>query len=553
MTDVDVLVVGAGPTGLVLAATLARAGVSMRVIDRAAEPSPHSRALVVHARTLEILSEMGLGERLIARGRPTLAVRVFIDGDKAFEAAIGDVGVEDTPHPFVLFVSQVETERVLGEHVASLGVRVERPTELVALVQSETGCVATVETNGAREEIRARFVVGCDGAHSAVRKASGLSFEGDAYAQTFLLGDVAIPGRAGRAAELFVARDGFAALFPMTDGGPVGNGGDRYRVIAASPAPRERGDVPTLDELRALVERATHQTLELTDPTWLASFRLHHRGVDRYRAGRAFVAGDAAHIHSPAGGQGMNTGMQDAWNLGWRLALVSRGEASPALLDGYDAERRPVGEKLLAFTDRFFSLATHESRALHLVRKLVLPRVVPWIVSSPRRRARAFRFASQLGITYRKSASVAAEPSDRGERLPGGPGCGSRAPDALVEGVDGATTMFAALRSVARRWPAFVAVAFVDDAREAADFVRAITASTHAGVVRPLVVARRADKLDPGIVLAPGGQAHERYGATEAATYLVRPDGHVSFRARGLAAATALAHLERVLRSGRAR
>jgi len=555
MPDVDVLVVGAGPTGLVMAATLARAGVSVRIVERAAERSPHSRALVVHARSLEVLEQLGIAAELVGRGKRALSVIVHIDGDKAVETPLGDVGAQDSPFPFVLFVSQVETERLLEAHLLSLGVAVERPLELVALTQDEAGCVATLDRAGVREEVRARYVVGADGAHSAVRKAVGLAFEGAAYAQTFLLGDVSIPGREGRAAELFIARRGFAALFPMADGGPVAGGGDRYRVLATSGESRETSEPPTLAELRALAERATGTSLELGDPTWLASFRLHHRGVDRYRIGNVFVAGDAAHIHSPAGGQGMNTGMQDAWNLGWKLALVLQRGATSALLDSYDAERQPVGAKLLHFTDRFFELATSESRAMHFLRKLVVPRVVPWIVASPKRRARAFRFVSQLGITFRKSRIVEAEPRDRGERLAAGPANGARAVDALVEDVEGTTSMFAVLRRAASSsgWPAFVAVAFVDDAREADDFVRAVESSSRSARVRPLVVARRAEKLARHIVVAPGGQAHERYGAHEAVTYLVRPDGHISFRSRGLAAAGALAHVERILATGRAR
>src|SRR5215213_6333796 len=404
-SEIDVLVVGAGPTGLVMASELAARGVSGRIIDRAPVRSERSRALVVQARSLELLQKMGVADELVARGRRTIKATPFVEGRPAANLEFGDIGVDDTPYPFLLFVSQAETERVLEKHLESLGAKVERPVELLSFEGDAEGVSARLRHGDGRQETaRVRYLVGADGAHSTVRHTLGLSFKGDAYPQDFVLADTEIDwsGEDDRL-YFFLSRKGLIAVFPLA-------GPSTYRLIAtrAEDAPLDAGD-PTLEEVQQLATELCPLPVRLYDPSWLARFRLHHRGVDSYRAGQAFVAGDAAHIHSPAGGQGMNTGIQDSYNLAWKLTLVIKGHAPDSILDSYHEERHPIGQRLLRTTDRMFNVAaTHNPLAIEL-RNFLMPRVLPRVMGKRSLRARAFRFVSQLGIRYPDSPIVGEE------------------------------------------------------------------------------------------------------------------------------------------------
>jgi len=339
-SDPDVLVIGAGPTGLVLAGELLRRGLSVRVVDKLVAPTPHSRAIGVHARSLEILDDLGVADELIARG-------MRITG-AALQTARGPIATVtfdelDTRYPFILCVSQVETETVLRDLLAARGGAIERDTELVALAQDERGVEAVLRTPRGDERARASWIVGCDGAHSGVRHALGIDFEGHAYEETFVLADVRIDWDAPlERVSTFLHEDGVAALFPMQGG--------RWRVIASNA--EALGAQPSLDDVRSLVEPRVGRALAMRDAAWISPFRIHCRQVARYRHGRAFLAGDAAHIHSPIGGQGMNTGIQDAHNLAWKLA---RG--GETLLESYHAERHAIGRDVLAQTDRVTRVA----------------------------------------------------------------------------------------------------------------------------------------------------------------------------------------------------
>jgi 2-polyprenyl-6-methoxyphenol hydroxylase-like FAD-dependent oxidoreductase len=500
--DADVVIVGAGPTGLTLACELAARGVRHRLLERAPERSDRSRALVVHARTLEIFQKMGFADALVARGRTAVGVSVFVSKREAAHVEIGDIGVDDTPYPFLLFVSQAETERLLEAHLETLGGRVERPVTVTGYREDEHGVSVEVE-NG--PPIRARFVVGCDGAHSAIRHAAGLPFVGAAYEQDFLLGDVRIDW-AGPTDRLCLAmgQKGILAVFPLA-------GGFSRLVLSRGEPPREDLGDPSLEELERLANNHAPYPLTLRDPAWLARFRLHHRAVARYRAGRAFVAGDAAHIHSPAGGQGMNTGIQDAFNLGYKLALAVQGRAGTFLLDSYDEERRPVGQRLLQFTDRLFSVGTSSNPLVIAARDLLVPFALPRILATRRRRAIFFRFLSQLAIHYRGCSVVDEVPG-----FSGGPRAGDRAPDGPLDG----GRLFAVLGGTRFHLLAFGA---------------------------PVeLAARHRDLVEPHLVPSPSPLA-EAYGLRGAGHYLIRPDGCVSFRAPGVDGAALADHLDRLL------
>jgi 2-polyprenyl-6-methoxyphenol hydroxylase-like FAD-dependent oxidoreductase len=344
-TKVDVLVVGAGPVGLTMAAELARYGVSVRIVEKAAQRTGKSKALVVWSRTLELMDRMGCAQAFVDAGMKAIAANIVAGDEHIARITLDGVA---SPYPYALMLPQSETERLMEEHLASLGVRVERSAELAGFEANENGVVSTLRyTDGHEEMQEAGWLIGCDGAHSTVRHQLGMQFEGNTLASDWILADVYLTGvlNPGEIAILWHA-DGVLAIFPITQ--------DRYRVIAnvESKGAQTQGvglnAEPTLEEVQALLDGRGPGGMVASKPVWLAGFHINERKVKDYRAGRVFLAGDAAHIHSPAGGQGMNTGMQDACNLAWKLALVSRGICEPEpLLGSYSTERGAVGDQVL--------------------------------------------------------------------------------------------------------------------------------------------------------------------------------------------------------------
>ena len=487
--------------------------------------NPNARALVVHARSLEILQNLGIAERLRRRGNTTSRIAIHLSPTRDVYVPFDNIGAVDTEFPFILFISQAETEAVLGEHLSSIGQRVERGVDVTALAADATGVECTLHhLDGRVELIRARYVAGCDGAHSFVRKAAGIPFEGKAYPQTFVLGDVEVDGAiTPDALNLFFGKRGFAAFFPL--GRPRS-----WRMIGVAPPnvgaeinPTDRPEL-TLDELQRIADLSVPIPLRLRDPDWLANFRLHHRQAAHYRSGRFFLAGDAAHVHSPAGGQGMNTGLQDAWNLGWKLALVVRGAASDSLLDSYEAERQPVGRFLLRYTDRLFAGFARMASAgpiVAAIRTIVMGAVFPRVMASPGRRARFFRIVSQLAIKYRGSPIV----SEGKPRLKAGPMAGDRLPDAPVTSRGGSTTLHHELAG-----PRFHLLLCGDDSEwDSAAIVE--MEKTYPGLLSVKQLARRGSS--DAVLQDSTGQAFARLGVESSATYVVRPDTYIGYRAAG--------------------
>jgi len=511
--DTDVLVAGAGPTGLMLALELARRGIRVRIVDKLAAPSPTSRALVVHARTLELFQNLGIEREFLRVGLQTIGLSAYVEGRHITDVEFGDIGASATPFPFVLFVSQAETERILEQALRQRGVSVERAVALSAFSHDASGVTATLESaDGRRETLRCRYLGGCDGAHSVVRHGLGLNFAGAAYAQDFVLADVRVDWALARdRLMLFLGRRGLMAVFPMPEG--------VLRLIVAVPQGFSDVTQPlTLAETQKLARHFSATDVTLSDPVWLARFHLHHRGVERYGVGRVFVAGDAAHIHSPAGGQGMNTGIQDAANLAWKLALVINAQATSRVLDSYSHERWPIGRVLLKRTDRFFEVMATGNAFTVSLRNLLVPRLLPLLARYRWLRKRVFRFISQLGIHYRESPVV----RERG-RWHGGPHAGERAPDAECRRGADTKTLFDAMRGPEHHLLVFTGTSTTADSWQ--QLASAMPFPCRAIVIRR-DAATRNDLTDSA------GAAYKLYGVADAGgVYLVRPDGYVGVRA----------------------
>lgn len=532
---VQVLVVGAGPTGLTAAAFLAQAGVDVRIIDKEPGAAKESRAFAVQARTLEVFLSIGLADAFLDRGVLANGTRVYVDGRSTAGFNLERLGRHDTPYPMVLSLPQSETEAILVEHLAAKGIEVERGLTAVSLEQDATG--ATLQARGADGAVvalRASYVIGADGAHSFVRKALGLKFEGAPYAQTFLLADCTLDGALEPGPfSVFFHGNHFALWFPL-------KGGRFGRVITTSERPvadasiAAQGSSPaTLDEIEASFREATQLKVRLTDPVWMSRYRVHHRGVNRYGVGRVFVAGDAAHIHSPAAGQGMNTGIQDAANLAWKLSAVLKGRAMPALLDSYDAERRPVGDYVLSATDRLFSLATSPSGWVAAARSVLLPLAAGAIGFSGAARARAFEFLSELGIHYEPGLAVQDEAGE-GQAWQEGPRPGRRAPDAAVSRKVSVFDIIAGYRfsllAMTRKplgAPEIERIAAELDAAAAASGMDVAAHLIGRSLVgrHPRLIQAESDDVLPAYGLGPD---------VPEALYLVRPDGYVAWRAPSL-------------------
>ncbi len=411
MATQPVLIVGAGPTGLVLALSLARHGVACRIIDDSEGPGEASRAMAVQARTLELYQQLGFGGDMVAAGIPIDQVRIRSGTREIAKLSIGAAGHGLSPYPFVLCFAQDEHERFLVARLAEAGVVVEWGVALKSFAQDADGVRAVLDRGGHEEVATASYICGCDGAHSAVRHGLGLEFAGGSYDQRFYVADVKVAGDPPSELCANIGARDFALMFPVRHSG-------MQRLIGVVPPGFEDCDPLTFDAIRAPVEQRVGVRVESIN--WFATYRVHHRVSSGFRRGRAFLAGDAGHIHSPAGGQGMNTGIGDAINLGWKLAHVINGKASAAVLDTYETERIAFARTLVASTDRAFRALVAGGIAGQIVRAWLLPLVVPWLarlVATPRV---MFRTVSQLRIAYPDSAlsSGRAGTVRGGDRMP---------------------------------------------------------------------------------------------------------------------------------------
>jgi 2-polyprenyl-6-methoxyphenol hydroxylase-like FAD-dependent oxidoreductase len=361
----QVLVVGAGPVGLTMASELARYGVRVRIIDKAPQRTDKSKALAVWSRTLEMLDRAGCAHDFIAAGNKVDAANIVAANKLIARVSLAEA---KSPYPYALMLPQSDTERLLEEHLNRLNVHIERQVELTQFSDGENGVETTLRSaSGGEERLTVDWLIGCDGAHSTVRHGLAMSFSGSTLDTDWMLADLHLKAFPFPASELatYWHENGVLVALPISPG--------RYRVIADLGA--STGTLPaspTLAEVQAVLDQRGPGGLVAHDPVWLSAFRINERKVADYRSGRVFLAGDAAHVHSPAGGQGMNTGMQDAFNLAWKLALVCRGiGAEGLLLDSYSVERSAVGDMVLSDSGRLTALATLRNHAAQVVRNLV--------------------------------------------------------------------------------------------------------------------------------------------------------------------------------------
>lgn len=512
----DVLVVGAGPVGLTMAAELARHGVRCRIVDRLERPLPYCRAIGVTPRTIELWDDMGIARPMIDAGLWITGLRSIVHGHPAVDL---HQDLSDLPYA-QLGLPQYETERLLTQHLGSFGIEVELGTALTALEQDDKRVAVRLTTAGKEEQARFRYVVGCDGAHSTVRHAIGIGFEGEAFPMAFMLGDVRIDwdlprGMALRALRLVEdsAPDMFIAI-PLPER-------QRYRVSARAPSDlssaaggtdhgiQAETHGPDLATLQAVADDLLPARTPLSDLRWSSIFRISMRLAAQYRRGRVFIAGDAAHIHPPTGGQGMNTGIQDAYNLAWKLALVSRERAPESLLDSYEEERRPVGAEVVASTR-----AASESYG---------------------RERKPDRLAdTQIGISYRDKNAATVEPAP-----------GDRAPDAgglRRQGVGFPQRLFDILRGTEH-----VLISHLPQSSPQAIADLAAFAREGMRVVGILAQGEPLDHEGVAFYRDEHGAFAKIYGPHQS-VFLVRPDGHIAWRGESWRDPGLDAHLARTFR-----
>ncbi|KAL2866011.1 cytochrome c oxidase subunit VIa [Aspergillus lucknowensis] len=421
MSRPDVLIVGAGPSGLVTALWLAKQGVSIRIVDKAQADVTTSRALAIQARTLELYRQLDLAEDVVAKGHKIEATNLWSEGTYRGRIPIGDVGSGLTPYPFIQILSQDRHERLLEDRLNSLGVQVERDRELIDYTENDSYITARLKMTGGVqhngedriESCEATFIVGCDGAHSAVRRVSGIEYDGATYSHIFFVADIEGSGPSinGEAHVTFNQSE-FMLLFPYDDN-------RRARVSGAvDDETAGKGVEITMEDVAPRMMQTLK--LQIDKVNWFSTYRSHHRVAATFRKGRAFLVGDAAHIHSPVGGQGMNTGIGDAINLAWKLAAVIKGQAGLSLLDSYEIERRAFATKLVHTTDSGFNLVISQSFFARILRTCVVPYVGPLLAKVGYARHNVFRKVSQIMIDYRDSALSAGTAGyiHGGDRLP---------------------------------------------------------------------------------------------------------------------------------------
>jgi len=517
MNPVPVLIVGAGPVGLTMATHLHHHGIQCRIVDKNPVPTDKSKALALWARSLEMLDNVGITQPFIDAGQLLNSARLHA-GTKLLTTITFDP--QGTRHPKPLMIPQCDTERLLAEHLQRQGICIERGVELLDLTDHGDHVSAILHhPDGHDESVNFDWLVGCDGAHSLVRKKIGMEFTGEAEPNDWVLADCRVEGVSTDDLSAFWHTKGVVVFFPFGQG--------RCRLIADMGLAKNQGRPadPTLAEVQAIAHERGLTNVKLSDPHWLAGFRIHERKVAEYRHGRVFLAGDAAHIHSPAGGQGMNTGMQDAFNLAWKLALVQSGRAKPSLLDSYGRERSEVGDLVLKQAGRMTRMVTLRNPILRFIRN----RVVGIVTRIPSIRRNMVRYLSELSIHYPHSPLN----GESGGWSKGGICPGDRIPDIELRSTPTGEQEWL---QHAVRGPKYNLLLIANDVDSPTlQSLNELQQQLHATYldrvnVHLILPTTATDDRFASVLIDPTQQIRKSFGARGNALALVRPDGYLAYR-----------------------
>jgi 2-polyprenyl-6-methoxyphenol hydroxylase-like FAD-dependent oxidoreductase len=491
----DVVIVGAGPTGLSLACQFIRYGIDFVIVEKNEGVTPYSKAIGVHARTLEIYEQIGLAQKAIEQGTIAGKARLLVGGQVRGEIDFSNIGEGLSPYPYVLMLEQSKNERLHYEYLRSNRKEVLWQRELENFSQTEANVTAQVKTPEGRSQIiEAKYLVGCDGAKSTTRHALGLGFEGSTFERMFFVADVHVDWHLGHdALHVCLAKDSFVVFFPL-------KGEKRYRIVGVFPEEfaKEEGDI-LYEEIEQRIKQEAKIELDIHDVEWFSTYKVHTRHVSKFSAGRCFLAGDSAHIHSPAGAQGMNTGIQDSYNLAWKMALVLKGKADDRLLATYNEERLENAKHLLQTTDRMFQVAAGSDWFLAFLRINVLPSVAKHILSLDAVKKFIFPLISQIGINYRHG-SLSRHEGDENFKVK----AGDRMPYFLVDG----GSIYDKLHQPKFNW------LVCSDAQKSFQAVQAELESQYTELVDFHIVP-----------LSP--QVAEVFGRNESFSVLLRPDNYI--------------------------
>lgn len=509
----DVIIVGAGPTGLSLACQLIRCGVDFVILDRKETTTPHSKAIGVQARTLEIYEQIDLAEKLIAEGAIAAKARLIVGGKLRGEVEFAEFGTGLSPYPYVLLVEQGRHEKILYDFIKANGKDVLWNTELENFTQNDSGVKANVKNaNGETESIEAKYLVGCDGAKSPVRHTLDLKFEGITFERIFYVADVEIDWQFSHdALTVFLMRNNLLAFFPMV-------GANRWRIVGTFPEEfaKDEGDI-LYEEIERQIKKDAELNFDITKVHWFSTYKVHTRHVSKFSRGRCFLAGDSAHVHTPAGAQGMNTGIQDAYNLAWKMAFVLEGKAHAEILETYNEERLANAENLLKTTDRFFNLVASPEPVLSFLRMNIFPFIAGAAFSIDAIKKFVFPLISQIGIDYRGASLSLNNDSDfavkAGDRMP----------------YLGARSIYDKLHE-----PKFHFIVFSEN-------------ETDSQTIQSEIAENFSGSVDfTAAPLSP--QAKEIFGTNESFCLLLRPDNYIAFIDSDISTAKLKTYLAEILK-----
>ncbi|HEX8088826.1 MAG TPA: FAD-dependent monooxygenase [Blastocatellia bacterium] len=492
----DVVIIGAGPTGLSLACQFVRYGMDFIIVEKNEGVTPYSKAIGVHARTLEIYEQIGLAQKAIEQGTIARKVRMLAGGEVRGEMDLSNIGEGLSPYPFVLMLEQSKNEQLLYEYLRNRRKEVLWKTELESFSQNDSGVTARVKTASGPKIIEAKYLVGCDGAKSQTRHALGLGFSGSTFERMFYVADAQVDWNLSHdALHVCFSKSSFVLFFPL-------KGEKRYRIVGVFPEEfaKDEGDV-LYEEIEQRVKEEAKLELDLHHVEWFSTYKVHTRHVSKFSVGKCFLAGDSAHIHSPAGAQGMNTGIQDGYNLAWKMALVSEGNQDEKLLETYNEERLENAKRLLQTTDRMFQFAAGTEWFLEFLRTNVLPSVAKYILSFDAVKKFIFPLISQIGINYRHS-SLSQHAGDENFQVK----AGDRMPYFMASG----ESIYDKLRQ-----PKFHLLAFSDGQSE------------HQGLKAELE-QEYGSWIDFSVIRLQS-QVAEIFGTDQPFSLLLRPDNYIGF------------------------